>query len=227
MAIIARKMILLIVASSTVLSSAITTGLIIGVPIIRDTIQGEEGLQGQQGIQGIQGIQGSQGPKGETGLMGPPGPQGEQGPKGDTGVQGPMGPEGPYGPQGMQGIRGPQGIQGEKGEQGDVGPMGPPGFGIPDYASSWMNMPKMSEGSMSIYHGLDCGEDCYVWFIGKDSGDGDPGTLEDEEYQGSVHQFKQNDVIFWTINDENSINFYRESSDEAWEQIKVYIWVIG
>jgi hypothetical protein len=78
--------VVIIVLLTSVLSSAISVGLMLGMPTFREVLRGPQGIKGEQGIQGIQGIQGQ---KGEQGI------QGIQGIKGDTGIQGPVGPQGP------------------------------------------------------------------------------------------------------------------------------------
>jgi len=58
----------LIIFVSTLLSTGLTTGIIIGVPKVRDILTGPQGDIGPQGIEGPQGI------SGELGPPGPPGP---------------------------------------------------------------------------------------------------------------------------------------------------------
>jgi len=83
------------IVSASLVSTLLTSGIILGIPSIRET------LRGPIGVTGAQGSTGSQGPKGDTGLQGP---QGIQGPTGTTGAQGPQGI------QGIQGIQDPSKI---------------------------------------------------------------------------------------------------------------------
>jgi len=82
------QMIAIIVITSLV-SSVVSMGVLLGVPSVREMLRGPQGIQGEQGIQGLKGDTGAQG------LTGPQGPQGIQGIKGDTGIQGPVGSQGP------------------------------------------------------------------------------------------------------------------------------------
>ena len=81
----------IVIAISVLLSSALTLGIIIGVPPIREILKGPPGEEGPIGPKGIQGSQGEQGP------IGHPGEEGHRGLKGDKGSQGPIGPQGPQG----------------------------------------------------------------------------------------------------------------------------------
>jgi hypothetical protein len=82
------QMIVIIVITSLV-SSVVSMGVLLGVPSVREMLRGPQGIQGEQGIQGLKGDTGAQG------LTGSQGPQGIQGIKGDTGIQGLVGPQGP------------------------------------------------------------------------------------------------------------------------------------
>jgi hypothetical protein len=94
------KGLIIAIVSASLVSTLLTSGIILGVPSIRETLRGP---QGPIGVTGEKGSTGSQGSKGDTGL---------QGPKGDTGLQGPQGIQGPTGATGVQGPQGIQGIQG-------------------------------------------------------------------------------------------------------------------
>lgn len=95
-----KRLIIAIVGASLV-STLLTSGIILGVPQVRETLRGPEGPIGATGAKGPIGLTGPQGAKGDTGLQGPQGPQGIKGSTGATGVQG---------PQGIQGLQGPSDI---------------------------------------------------------------------------------------------------------------------
>lgn len=98
------------VVMSVIASTLVVLILILGVPAIRESIRGPQGIQGPEGTQGPQGVQGIQGVQGELG------------------PEGPLGITGPIGPQGYQGIQGPEGPEGSQGVQGEPGPIGPAGY---------------------------------------------------------------------------------------------------
>jgi hypothetical protein len=90
-----NKGLIIAILSASLVSTILTSGIILGIPQVR------EFLIGPQGPIGLTGSQGIQGPKGDVGLKGP---QGEEGTTGATGAQGPQGI------QGIQGIPGPSNI---------------------------------------------------------------------------------------------------------------------
>jgi len=89
------KGLIITIVSASLVSTLLTSGIILGVPSIRETLRGPQGPIGETGAQGSTG---SQGPKGDTGLQGP------------QGIQGPTGAKGAQGPQGIQGTPGPSKI---------------------------------------------------------------------------------------------------------------------
>lgn len=89
------KGLIIAIISASLVSTLLTSGIILGIPQIRESLRGPEG---PIGLTGVQGLQGPQGPKGDTGSQGP---QGAQGSTGATGAQG---------PQGIQGLPGPSEI---------------------------------------------------------------------------------------------------------------------
>ena len=91
------KAIIITILVSSLIGSAISSSIILGIPTIRETLRGPEG---PQGLQGVAGPQGSMGVQGATGPQGPKGENGTRGPQGPTGAQGPQGPQGPTGPVG-------------------------------------------------------------------------------------------------------------------------------
>jgi len=88
------KGLIIAIVSASLISTLLTSGIILGIPQIRETLRGPEGPIGATGAQGLTG---AQGPKGDTGSQGPQGPQGIQGSTGATGAQGPQGIQGPPG----------------------------------------------------------------------------------------------------------------------------------
>jgi len=92
------KGLIIAIVSASLVSTLLTSGIILGIPQIRETLRGPEG---PIGLTGAQGPTGPQGPKGDTGLQGQQGSQGIQGATGATGAQG---------PQGIQGLQGPSNI---------------------------------------------------------------------------------------------------------------------
>jgi hypothetical protein len=90
-----NKGLIIAIISASLVSTILTSGIILGIPQVR------ESLMGPQGPIGLTGSQGIQGPKGDVGL---------QGPQGNAGTTGATGAQGPQGIQGIQGIPGPSNI---------------------------------------------------------------------------------------------------------------------
>ncbi len=89
------KSLIIAIIGASLVSTLLTSGIILGVPQVRETLRGSTG---PIGVTGAQGLVGPQGPKGATG---------DQGAKGATG---PAGPTGAQGPQGVPGLAGPSKI---------------------------------------------------------------------------------------------------------------------
>lgn len=73
------KGLLIAIIGASLVSTLLTSGIILGVPQVRDTLRGAQGpigLTGAQGLQGVKGDTGAQGPVGATGAQGIQGPAG-------------------------------------------------------------------------------------------------------------------------------------------------------
>ena len=95
------KGLMIAIISASLVSTLLTSGIILGIPQIREALRGPEGPIGLTGAQGTTGLQG---PKGDTGS------QGQQGVQGVQGVKGATGSTGAQGAQGNQGLPGPSDI---------------------------------------------------------------------------------------------------------------------
>jgi hypothetical protein len=86
------KSLIIAIIGASLVSTLLTSGIILGVPQVRDTLRGPEGPIGQTGAQGPVGLQGPKGGTGEQGVKGATGPAGPTGAQGPQGLQGPIGP---------------------------------------------------------------------------------------------------------------------------------------
>ncbi len=212
------------------LSVILSTGIVMYVPQVQDTLHGPQGEQGIPGVQGLQGIQG---------------------------VQGPEGPEGPIGPKGLglQGETGEQGIPGEPGADANCSDLetkhaddylklismihdltdliritygrriealeaAPPGgLGELFYDSGWISLTRNVPTYLCT---LDDPSSVFVYMIGRDY-----GTDIHQIYYGSVISDLEGDHkfygAFWYI-DGYSLKVLRRFNDQNWDEVRVRVW---